>query len=120
MYFMFMHILGIWLNYRSIFHTTLDNLESFLWLLIWCIVHLIKDIKGVRDKNPGIDQMLYIWLGDVMANRFKYQIVKEWEEAIFGGLLREWLKIFNWVLKETRILIKFLSTAWVDNWQGSS
>ncbi len=117
---MSMRILGLWLNHESIFHTALDDLESFLWLLIWCIVHLTKDIDMARANNPGIDRMLRAWSGDAMANLTKHEMVRmAWNDAVFGGLIREWSTTFDWVLNETRIVTMFLSTARMDNRQGS-
>lgn len=49
----------------SITHTALDDLESFLWLLI---VHASKDIEGARANNPGIQLTLDAWQGDGDVN----------------------------------------------------
>jgi hypothetical protein len=38
---------------ETIIHTALDDLESFLWVLIWGIVHASKDIEGANN-NRGI------------------------------------------------------------------
>jgi hypothetical protein len=95
---------------RSIFHTPLDDLESFLWFLIWCIVHLSKDIEGARDKNPGIDPMLDAWSGNVMANRTRFWTVEDaWKDAVFGSVIKEWLNTLRRMREETRDLTEFLS-----------
>ena len=116
MHFMSMRILGLWLDHESIFHTALDDLESFLWLLVWCIVHLSKDIEGARANNRGINQMLRAWSGDMMANRTRLQAMEDaWDDAVFGGLIREWLDTFIRAFNETKKFTKYLSTHEVNN-----
>src|SRR5258708_520290 len=116
MHFMSMNILGALQKRRSIFHTALDDLESFLWVLIWCIVHLSKDIEGGKDNNPGIDLMLDAWSGDAKSNTAKLSAAeRSWVDAVFGGLIKNWLDIFTGALKETRKSTKYLSTHEVNN-----
>jgi hypothetical protein len=50
---------------ETIIHTALDDLESFLWLLIWGIVYA-SNIEGDKTANPGIQRMLVVWSGDVI------------------------------------------------------
>ena len=52
--FVSMRILSAWSMKEKIIYTALDDLESFLWLLIWCIVHATKDIEGAKAANKGI------------------------------------------------------------------
>jgi hypothetical protein len=117
---MSMTILGALQKRRSIFHTALDDLESFLWLLIWCIVHVSKDIEGVRANNPGIDFMLDAWSGGVIGKLDKHSAAEtQWKDVVFGGLIKKWLKIFTGALDETWIYTRYLSTHEVDNGQES-
>ncbi|SRR5216684_3411220 len=115
MHFMSMNILGALEGRMSIFHTALDDLESFLWLLIWCIVHVSKDIEGARAKNPGIDSMLRAWSGDVTANLAKLTAAeRQWKDAVFGSLIKKWLDTFRRMREETRDLTEFLSQIKVE------
>jgi len=110
-------IQGHWQGHESVFHTALDDLESFLWVLIWCIVHLSKDIEGARANNPGIDLMLDAWSGDVpvMANMAKLPITESlWKDAVFGSLIKKWLDTFRRMREETRDLTEFLSQIKVE------
>jgi hypothetical protein len=119
MHFMSMTVLGALQKRRSIFHTALDDLESFLWLLIWCIVHVSKDIQGARANNPGIDLMLDAWSGDAMDNRSKLSAAEGWKDAVFGSLIEEWLNTLRRMRGETSRLTEFLSTHEVNNDEGS-
>jgi hypothetical protein len=91
--FMSMRILGALQAKEKIIHTALDDLESFLWLLIWGIVYASKDIEGAKAANLGIDLMLDAWSGDAKSNRSKLPTADEWKDAVFGDLIREWLGI---------------------------
>ena len=55
---MFLRLLEALLGRKTIIHNALDDLESFLWVLIWGIVHASKDIEGAKTVNGGIDRML--------------------------------------------------------------
>jgi hypothetical protein len=77
-------------------HTAIDDLESFLWLLVWVIVHILKDNTRARNCNPGIKMALQAWTGDLTS-----QVVKDpwvegfWRDDVFGGLIEEWMAIFK-------------------------
>ena len=98
-------------------HTALDDLQSFLWVLIWGVVHASKDIKGARDYNLGIKLMLEAWEGD---NRLKFSIAEfDWTDVVFGDLIGEWLLIFARGRVDNQQLIRYLPTIPLDNQQGS-
>src|ERR1700733_16329388 len=80
---------------EAVIHTALDDLESFLWLLIWGIVYATKDIEGARAANHGIKLMLEAWSGDVKSNRSKLPTAEAWKDDVFGDLIREWIDIFR-------------------------
>jgi len=94
-------------------HTPLDDLESFLWLLIWGIVHASKDIEGAMAANRGIKLMLDAWKseGGVDSNRTKLSTAEnEWSDVVFGGLIDEWLTTLRTARKDKRQLIEHLPT----------
>ena len=102
---------------RPYIHTPLDDLESFLWVLIWVIVHASKDIEGATTNNRGIKYMLEAWSGE---NWTKLAIAeKHWNDAVFGGLIKKWLRIFNRAFDKTSQLMEDMPTIPLDNQQGS-
>ena len=104
-----MRILSAWDKKKKIIHTALDDLESFLWLLIWCIVQASKDIEGAKDANGGIQDMLNAWSGNLTSNKAKLGIaLREWEDVVFGGPIQEWLAIFDRAIKETEQIVNLL------------
>ena len=112
-----MRVLNASKGQRPFIHTALDDLESFLWVLIWGIVYASNDIQGARDHNLGIKLMLEAWEGD---NRLKYNTAKfNWKDAVFKGLIMEWLNILSRAHDDNQQLIEELPTTPLDNQQGS-
>ena len=77
---------------RQIIHTALDDLESFLWVLVWGIVQSSKDIEGARANNPGIEDMLNAWVSNNRSRSMIVDDVTNWKDAVFGDLIRKWLR----------------------------
>lgn len=95
-------------------------MESFLWLLIWGIVHATKDIDKAKDYNPGIDLMLSAWSGSLGLNRTKLPTAEnEWDDAVFGKLIKEWLTTLRMARDDTRQPLTHMATISVDDQQGS-
>ena len=118
--FVSMHILSAWDKKKKIIHTALDDLESFLWLLIWCIVHASKDIEGAKDANDGIRDMLNAWSSNLTSNKSKLITAeKVWKDVVFEGLIKEWLGIFGGASEEAERVVNRLPSITVDNRQGS-
>jgi hypothetical protein len=91
-----MRLLRAWQVWKTTIHTALDDLESFLWVLIWGIVHASKDIEGAMTANEGIELMLGAWSGDVTSTMDKHSTAMySWKDAVFGDLIREWLDTFQ-------------------------
>jgi hypothetical protein len=105
---------------ETFFHTALDDLESFLWVLIWGIVHASKDIDGADASNEAIQPMLRAWSGDAQINSAKLSIASRlWTDTVFQNLIDEWLDIFARVDYETRSVVRHLPTIPPDNQEGS-
>ncbi|KAF8491070.1 hypothetical protein F5888DRAFT_1620354 [Russula emetica] len=109
--FMSMRLLGFWQGDGETIHTALDDLESFLWVLIWGIVHASKDIEGAKTANRGIQAMLIAWSGDVTYNLSKLSAAEiNWKDAVFGDLIRAWIKTFREAREENERLTEDMST----------
>jgi len=107
---------------EQIIHTALDDLESFLWLLIWGIVYASKDIAGAKDANKGIQLMLNAWSGDIIGNKNKLSTAYcGWKDAVFGDLIREWLNTFRKAKEESEQIIEDMYTMSLDSeeWNGA-
>jgi hypothetical protein len=109
--FMSMRLLDALFTQDSIIHTALDDLESFVWILIWGIVNASKDIEGAMTANRGIQSMLIAWSGDVVTNMAKLSIaLGSWKDAVFGDLIREWNGIFLRAREEAERLTEDVSS----------
>jgi hypothetical protein len=96
---------------EKIVHTALDDLESFLWLLIWGIVYAFKDIAGAKGTNRGIQLMLVAWSGGLTSNRTKLSVAEnDWNDAVFGDLIRDWLDTFRKARRENMLITTDMST----------
>ena len=109
--FMSMRLLAACQKQQAVIHTALDDIESFLWLLIWGIVYSSKDIEGANAANQGIQLMLEAWSGDAKSNRSKLPTaMADWKDAVFGDLIREWLGIFQRTHEENGQFTEEMST----------
>ena len=88
---MSLRLLNAWRRNKPFVHTAVDDLESFLWVLVWALVHILKEFGTTR--NSTIDDLAK-WLSsysitEVMARESTIQF--RWKDVVFGDLLREWL-----------------------------
>jgi hypothetical protein len=111
MQFMSTRLLDAWQLRGTTIHTAIDDLESFLWILIWGIVHASKDIAGAKRANEGIQLMLDAWSGDEKSNRSKLSTAEnDWQDAVFGDLIQEWLETFRKARRENKRITGEMST----------
>jgi hypothetical protein len=111
MQFMSTRLLSAWQLRGTTIHTAIDDLESFLWILIWGIVHASKDIAGAKRANEGIQLMLDAWSGDEKSNRSKLSTAEnDWQDAVFGDLIQEWLETFRKARRENKRITGEMST----------
>jgi hypothetical protein len=78
-----------------IIQTAIDDLESFHWLLIWAIAHILKS-QATAAPNPRIKVMLTIFSDGVSSQASKESMAEKWCTCVvFGDLIRDWLKLFR-------------------------
>lgn len=83
-----------WLSSEQAMPTAVDDLESFFWVLIWAITYIlehcgdqnkrIRHMKGVLEDKD----LLHTLLKKVIAGDFRH-------DAVFGGIIQEWMTIFD-------------------------
>jgi hypothetical protein len=97
-------LLNAWDNNWPIVHTAVDDLESFLWVLVWVLVHILKEFGTTRN-----------WMVDHLVERLSSNIIPfitardstvedNWQDVVFGDLIREWLDISRKAKKAIRQL----------------
>ena len=93
---MSMRLLGAWMIELPIIQTAVDDLESFLWLLIWVIAHILKDKEKATNHNLGIKMMLQSYSKSIASQRAKEANAEDyWKDVVFRELIREWINIFR-------------------------
>jgi hypothetical protein len=120
--FMSVRLLGALHAKEPTIHTALDDLESFLWLLMWGIVYASKKINGATTANRGINFMLDAWSSsNPKSNLTKITGAEDfWKDAVFGDLIQQWLDTFRKARKfNTEITeeMSFLSLG-TGEWDG--
>jgi hypothetical protein len=105
---------------EPIIHTAVDDLESFLWVLIWVIAHILRDNERATSHNRGIPILLETFSGDLIAQRSKESDVSEWDDVVFGGLITEWINTFREARKEVRQHTRNLAKLSLDSLEWKS
>ncbi|KAH9036428.1 hypothetical protein EDB84DRAFT_1398059 [Lactarius hengduanensis] len=92
--FMSTRLLNQWRLNRPVLHTAIDDLESFLWVLVWSLVCIFKTFAKITDKGSRIHD-----LGRALSSRNFLEIqsrnesAKEWTDEVFRDLIWDWLRI---------------------------
>jgi hypothetical protein len=91
----------------TIIQTAIDDLESFLWILVWVKVHTLTDNPKATTHNRGIQAFLKAFAGDLPSQLAKGSVLDFWKDSVLGGLIREWSHIF----REARIEVESYADA---------
>ncbi|KAH8999062.1 hypothetical protein EDB92DRAFT_2111150 [Lactarius akahatsu] len=93
--FMSIRLLDEWYLDNPVLHTAIDDLESFLWVLVWSLVRISKELAKIPNRNSIIHR-----LGHIVSSRnytdmlLKERLIKrQWTDKVFRGLIRDWLRI---------------------------
>ena len=79
--------------------TAVDDLESFLWVLLWTLADILEGVEGAAKINPAILLIKQTFeKKDPFSTLVKVLLAREiWihRDVVFGGLIRDWLDIFE-------------------------
>ena len=99
-------LLTAWLQNAPTVHTAVDDLESFLWVFVWVLIHILKKFEKI--KNSTIDALAVSLssysIAGVMARESIVDI--NWEDVVFGDLLQKWLTTSQMARKAVKQHIK--------------
>lgn len=92
--FMSTRLLFAWNNNKPTVHTAVDDLESFLWVLVWTFAHILKEV-GTTTSNPSVDQLVETLSSYSISLILAREVIiqNDWMDVVFGGLVQEWLAI---------------------------
>jgi hypothetical protein len=87
-----------WTNQPTM-QTAVDDLESFLWLLVWALFQIFQHPEKCDQL---VSRGFHHWRRHFPAHQMeaalsKYLVTSHGmgRDAVFGGLIREWLRIFD-------------------------
>ncbi|KAH9003962.1 hypothetical protein EDB86DRAFT_2797806, partial [Lactarius hatsudake] len=92
--FMSARLLDEWRLNNLVLHTAIDDLESFLWVLVWSLVCIFKTFANITNNNSRVHD-----LGHSLSSRSFLEIqsreasAKKWRDKVFRDLIRDWLRI---------------------------
>ena len=88
--FMSFHLLNALHDDEPVLHTPVDDLESFLWVLVWSLAYILDSMK----EDPKIKRILTalssLYIPDILLREHR---VKNWPDRVFRNLILEWLEI---------------------------
>ena len=80
---------------QPVIHTAIDDLESFFWILVWVIVHVLKGNTTATENNPRILTLFHMFSGGLSSQMAKGGEMQWWQDAVFGELIQEWSHILQ-------------------------
>jgi hypothetical protein len=112
-------LIDFWLSGSPYQHTTIDDLESFLWLLIWCILCIMEDrlkdgtevrwLKFLRSPNlemhAGTRRSILTSLTETRDPRFDARAPHTPLQNLIRPLLRDWDSIRRRGHEEMALLV---------------
>ena len=91
--FMSTRLLLAWNKNKPTVHTAIDDLESFLWVLVWTCAHILKEV-GITS-NPTVDQLMEMLSSYNISMILAREVIiqRDWIDVVFRALVQEWLTI---------------------------
>jgi hypothetical protein len=93
--FMSTHLLNAWDGGDQALHTAADDLESFLWVLVWSLVNIFKKVATINNRYSKILRLDKALSGSNFNDILRRETLIEasWHDKVFKGLITDWLKI---------------------------
>jgi hypothetical protein len=89
------HLLNAWDGGDQALHTAADDLESFLWVLVWSLVNIFKKVATINNRYSKILRLDKALSGSNFDDILRRETLIEasWHDKVFKGLITDWLKI---------------------------
>ncbi|KAH9066492.1 hypothetical protein EDB87DRAFT_1554119 [Lactarius vividus] len=92
--FIALRLVDAWYGNAPALHTAADDLESFMWVLVWSLVHIFKKVTNITIESAKINRLARAFSSyDASGIIAKGLTVDLWEEKVFGDLIHEWSRI---------------------------
>lgn len=88
------HLLTAWSLRDPALHTAADDLESFLWVLVWSLVCTLKAVTNITNSNARILQLERVFSGHTIETSQRDLITgHRWTDMVFRGLIGDWFAL---------------------------
>ncbi|KAH8989963.1 hypothetical protein EDB92DRAFT_2115134 [Lactarius akahatsu] len=94
--FISLRLVNAWAANEPTLHTAADDLESFMWVLVWLLVHIFKKFATITVDSATINRLARAFSSfDTGTVLTKEVILRLWRDKVFRDLIREWRMISN-------------------------
>ena len=114
---MSLRLVDIWRLRKPYYHTAIDDLESFLWLTLWCIYCMIEDKGQLDEQDANALEVLRSTVINTHTYARKGLLYGLDDEetphpllALFRPLLVRWGHISREAAKEINKLLKYTTS----------
>ena len=106
------HLLNAWDLGKRALHTAADDLESFLWVLVWTLIHIFKVVGILNNEGSLVHRLDLAFSSRRFAEIVRRELIVEglWKDKVFKDLIMDWLTI----AQESRRNVKRLEERLVD------
>lgn len=89
------HLFNAWDTGDEALHTAADDLESFLWVLIWSLVNIFKKVATINNRKSKILRLDAALSGSTFNEILRRETLIEisWHDKVFKHLIDDWLNI---------------------------
>jgi hypothetical protein len=106
---MSIHLLDAWDLGTQALHTAVDDLESFLWVLVWSLVHILKWAANIQNESSIIHRLESVFSSCNLSETLRKERITKgwWTDKVFLYLIQDWLEISE----KSREVVERLQTA---------
>ncbi|KAH9009970.1 hypothetical protein EDB85DRAFT_2298298 [Lactarius pseudohatsudake] len=94
--FISLRLVNAWAANKPALHAAADDLESFMWVLVWSLVHIFKKFATITIDSATINRLAQAFSSfDTRTVLSKSSTLRYWPDKVFGDLIEEWRRISN-------------------------
>jgi hypothetical protein len=78
-----------------VLHTAVDDLESFIWVLVWSLIYILKGVADITNENSTVHLLTHYLSSRYIPNIRSREgtAMDYWPDRVFKDLLVTWLQI---------------------------
>ena len=89
------HLLNAWDMGNRALHTAADDLESVLWVLVWSLTCIFKEVAKISNEKSTILRLEVVFYSRRFDGILRRELLVEqsWNDEVFKNLIMDWLSI---------------------------